>query len=41
MKRITNELMCMHPGRDIIRVSSVTEEGIDETVGRILNDRPL
>jgi len=41
IKRITNELMGMHPGRDVIRVSSVTGEGIDETVRRILNDRPL
>jgi G3E family GTPase len=40
VKRITNELMGMHPGRDVIRVSSVTDEGIDETVRRILSDRP-
>jgi Ni2+-binding GTPase involved in maturation of urease and hydrogenase len=37
MDRISNELRAMHPGRDIIYVSAVTEEGIDEVVRRIMN----
>ena len=36
IERITGELRSMHPGREIIHVSAVTEEGIDEAVGRIL-----
>ncbi|MCL2786032.1 MAG: GTPase [Methanomassiliicoccaceae archaeon] len=35
---ITGKLRSMHAGRDIIRVSAVTEEGIDEVVRRILNE---
>ena len=38
INRISNELRAMHPGRDIIPVSAVTEEGIDEVARRILND---
>jgi len=38
IKRITHILSVMHPGRDIIPVSAVTEEGIDEAVRRILDE---
>ena len=38
LKRISNMLKDMHRGRDVIFVSSVTEEGIDETVRRIMNE---
>jgi G3E family GTPase len=34
--RISNELRGMHPGKDIVYVSAVTEEGIDEVVRRIM-----
>ena len=37
LQRISDALRYMHPGRDVIPLSAVTEEGIDETVGRILN----
>ncbi|MCL2712309.1 MAG: GTPase [Methanomassiliicoccaceae archaeon] len=37
LKRISDLLKMMHPGRDVIFVSSVTGEGIDETARRILN----
>ncbi|MDR0334832.1 MAG: GTPase [Methanomassiliicoccaceae archaeon] len=38
LERITYILGTMHRGKDIIPVSAVTEEGIDETVRRILDE---
>ena len=38
LNRISNSLMSMHHGIDIIRVSAVTEEGIDDAVRRIFNE---
>jgi len=38
VKRISDLLRTMHRGRDIIPVSAVTEEGIDEAVRRILDE---
>ncbi|MCL2143540.1 MAG: GTPase [Methanomassiliicoccaceae archaeon] len=37
INRISNELRAMHSGRDIVHVSAVTGEGIDEVAERILN----
>jgi G3E family GTPase len=37
LQRIADTLGMMHRGRDVITVSAVTEEGIDEVVRRILN----
>jgi G3E family GTPase len=36
LDRISNELRGMNPGKDIVYVSAVTEEGIDEVVRRIM-----
>ena len=38
VERISAALRSMHPGRDVIRVSAVTGEGIDEAAGRILDE---
>jgi len=38
VEKVSAALRSMHHGRDIIRVSAITEEGIDEVVGRILNE---
>jgi G3E family GTPase len=38
VERISHLLGMMHRGRDIIPVSAVTEEGIDEAVRRILDE---
>jgi G3E family GTPase len=38
IKRISDALSAMHAGRDIILVSAVTEEGMDEAVERIMNE---
>ncbi|MCL2143785.1 MAG: GTPase [Methanomassiliicoccaceae archaeon] len=35
--RVADELRGMHPGKDIVYVSAVTDEGMDETVRRILD----
>jgi G3E family GTPase len=37
IERISNSLRGMHAGKDIVLVSAVTEEGIDEVVRRIMN----
>lgn len=38
IERISFALTAMHPGRDIIPVSAVTEEGIDEVLEMIMDD---
>jgi len=38
IKKISDMLGKMHHGRDVIPVSAITEEGIDETVRRILDE---
>ena len=36
LKRITGTLNAIYPDKEVLRVSSVTDEGLDEVVGRIL-----